>query len=138
VFILGIFGIAASQMGTGLAASAPSTNIGVIDSINAILVQHPDFKKAQETMQAEIQNAQKEFETKSANMNEQEKRDYFLQLQQRLEHKEQEVLGPVVESVKAAIADVAKAKGLAVVLEKKHVIYGGYDITADVIKKITK
>lgn len=138
VFVLGVVGIAATQMGTGYAASAgTSSNIGVVDNANNKLVtQHPDFANAQATMRTEIETAQKDFESKSATMNDQEKQQYLTQLQQRLGLKEQEIFGPIIEKVNAAIKSVADAKGLAVVLDKSNVIYGGQDITADVVKKL--
>ena len=37
-----------------------------------------------------------------------------------------------------AVKSVADAKGLTVVIDKNAVVYGGTDITQDVVKKIAK
>ena len=71
-------------------------------------------------------------------MSDQEKQDYYRQCQQRLQQKQAELLDPIVKSVDDAIKQVADAKGLGVVIEKAAVVYGGQDITQDVIKKLGK
>ena len=92
---------------------------------------------AQAAMQAEVEQAKKDFDEKTATMNDKEKQDYYAQVQQRLTLKQQELITPIFDKVTAAIKAVADAKGLAVVLDKNNVVYGGQDITDDVMKKIT-
>ncbi|EAX46464.1 outer membrane chaperone Skp (OmpH) [Thermosinus carboxydivorans Nor1] len=136
VFLLGIAAVAVTQTTTGMAAAAgSSSNIGIVN-YQMIVSQHPDMAKAQEAMQAEVNQAQKDFDSKAATMNDKEKQDYYMQLQQRLNLKQQELVGPVFDKVNAAIKAVADAKGLTVVLDKNQVIYGGQDITDEVMKKI--
>lgn len=136
-FVLGIVGLALSQSGKGYAASASSSsNIGVVN-YQMILQQHPDAAKVEETMNNEIAAAQKDFNEKTANMNDKEKQDYYTQVQQRLQLKQQELVVPVHDSITAAIKAVADTKGLSVVLNKDNVVYGGQDITDDVVKKVS-
>ena len=71
-------------------------------------------------------------------MNDQEKSDYYQQTQQRLQQKQQELIEPIQKSVEESVKSVADAKGLTVVIDKNAVVYGGTDITQDVIKKISK
>ena len=71
-------------------------------------------------------------------MNDQEKAAYYQQTQQRLQNKEKELIEPIRTKIEEAIKSIADAKGLSVVLDKSNVVYGGQDITADVVKKITK
>lgn len=137
MFLLGIVGLAVSQSSTSYAAeSNNSSKIGVVNH-QLLVSQHPDMAKAQQTMQAEVEQAKKDFEEKSATMNDKEKQDYYAQVQQRLTLKEQELINPVFEKVDAAIKAVADAKGLSVVMDKGNVVYGGQDITAEVGKKIS-
>lgn len=134
-FVLGIIGLALSQSGTNRVVSAAgSSNVGLVNQ-QMLLQQHPDMKKFEETMQAEVTQAKQDFETKSATMNDKEKQEYYNQVQQRLSLKQQELLAPIFDKVNAAIKAVADAKGLSVVLDKSNVIYGGQDITDEVMKK---
>ncbi len=134
LFILGIAGIAVSQSGRTYAAGN-SSNIGVVNH-QMLVSQHPDMAKAESDMQAEVQAAKQDFDTKTANMNDKEKQDYYIQVQQRLNQKQQELIGPIFDKVDAAIKQVADSKGLSVVLDKGNVIYGGQDITDEVTKKL--
>lgn len=138
LFVLGIAGLALSSTGVSHAANAgSSSNVGVVD-YQMLVYQHPDTKKAEETMQAELKAAQQDFESKSANMNDKEKQEYYMQVQQRLNLKQQELRGPILDKINAAIKAVAEAKGLSVVLDKNDVVYGGQNITDEVLKKIGK
>lgn len=133
-FVLGIVGIAVSQSNRSYAA-APS-NIGIVNW-DMVVSQHPDIATLQKTMQAEVEQAKKDFDTKSASMSDQAKQDYYMQTQERLSLKQQELLAPILDKVKASIKEVADAKGITIVMEKGNVVYGGQDITDDVVKKIT-
>ncbi len=136
-FLLGVGALALSQGGTPIASAAATSSVGVVNQ-QLIITQHPDMAKAKETMKAEIEQAKKDFEEKAANMNDQQKKDYYMQLQQRLAQKEQELMGPILDKVTAAIKAVATAKGLSVVLDKQNVVYGGQDITDEVLKGFGK
>lgn len=135
-FALGIVGIAITQTQTGFAAPANSS-IGVID-VRKAMAAHPDAANVETTMKAEIEAAQKEFEDKAKGLSEQEKQRYFGQLQQRVAQKEASLINDVAQKVEAVVEKVAKAKGLSVVVVKDTVIYGGTDITDDVIKAFGK
>jgi len=89
-------------------------------------------------MQKASQEAQADFESKSANMNDQEKADYYQQTMERLQQKNEELMEPIEKSIQDAVKSVAEKKGLSVVIEKGAVVYGGQDITQDVVKQLSK
>ena len=133
VFVGSVVALALTQSGSGI-ASAASSNVGVVD-YRQIAQQSSQLQDIQSQMQKEVQDAQKEFEEKSANMSDQEKNDYYQQTQQRLAQKNQELMEPFQKSIEDSVKSVAEAKGLSVVLEKSSVVYGGQDITQDVINQ---
>lgn len=135
-FIGSVVALALTQSGSGL-ASAASSSVGVID-YQAVASQSPKVQELNKAMQQEEQNAQKDFEEKSAGMNDQEKAEYYQQTMQRLQQKAVELREPVVNDINDAVKKVAEAKGLQVVLEKTAVVYGGQDITQDVVSKLSK
>ena len=138
VFIGSVVAIGVSQMGAaGSVASAASSAIGVIDYREA-MSQSPDLRDANEQMQTAVADAKQEFEAKSANMSEEEKAAYYQQTQERLQQKQQELIDPIQKKIEAEVKAVAEAKGLQVVLDKTAVVYGGQDITQDVIRKLAK
>ena len=136
VFIGSVVALALTQSG-GIASAAGSSAVGIVDR-DQVLSQHPDAQSIQDQMMAAIQEVQKDFEEKSAGMSDQEKQDYYQQCQQRLQQKQQELLDPMVKSIDEAIKKVADSKGLSVVIDSAAVVYGGQDITQDVIKNLSK
>ena len=134
-FLFGVAGLAVTQT-THVASAAPASNVGVVN-YQMVVQQHPDLAKVQTTMQAESEAAKKEFDAKAASLGDKEKQEYYMQLQQRLQLKNQELMVPVFSKVDAVIKEVADAKGLSVVVDKGAVIYGGQDITDDCVKKVT-
>lgn len=131
--LLGAAGLAAAAPNTVQAAAAPA--VGVVD-IGRLVNQHPDTAKANETIKSEAEAAQKEFDAKAAGLGDQEKQDLRMALQQRVGQKQQELLKGIADKIDAAVREVAKAKGLTVVVQKSSVVYGGLDITEDVLKKL--
>ena len=134
-FLFGVAGLAVTQT-THVASAAPASNVGVVN-YQMVVQQHPDLAKVQTTMQAESEAAKKEFDAKATSLGDKEKQEYYMQLQQRLQLKNQELMVPVFSKVDAVIKEVADAKGLSVVVDKGAVIYGGQDITDDCVKKVT-
>ena len=134
-FLFGVAGLAVTQT-THVASAAPASNVGVVN-YQMVVQQHPDLAKVQTTMQAESEAAKKEFDAKATSLGDKEKQEYYMQLQQRLQLKNQELMVPLFSKVDAVIKEVADAKGLSVVVDKGAVIYGGQDITDDCVKKVT-
>ncbi|MBR0287446.1 MAG: OmpH family outer membrane protein [Selenomonadaceae bacterium] len=136
IFIGSVVAIALTQTGN-IASAASSSNVGTID-YQQVMAAHPDVQNLQGQMETAVADVKKEFDEKSAGMNEQEKADYYRQCQERLAQKQQELLDPIRTAVDVAIKKVADKKGLSVVIDKMAVIYGGQDITAEVITELGK
>ena len=136
IFIGSVVAIALTQTGN-IASAASSSSVGTIDYQQA-MAAHPNVQNLQGQMETAIADIKKEFDEKSAGMSDQEKADYYIQCQQRLAQKQQELLAPIESAVQTAIKKVADKKGLAVVIDKSAVIYGGQEITADVIAELGK
>lgn len=137
LFVLGIGGMAVTQTGKGYAAN-PNSNVGKVN-MQSLMTGHPDYAAAQENFKKEREQIEKDFNEKSATMkNDKEKQEYAAQLQQRLQMKEKELITDIQNKVNAAIKEVAETKGLTVVLPEQVVVFGGQDITQDVMKKFSK
>lgn len=137
VFVGSVVAMALTSMGslTGGVASAASSAIGVVD-YRQVMSQHPGLEAANSQMQQEVTAAQADFEAKAAEMNDEQKAAYYQQTQQRLSQKQADLIEPLNKQVETAVKAVAEAKGLSVVIDKSAVVYGGQDITQDVIKKL--
>jgi outer membrane protein len=56
----------------------------------------------------------------------------FADYRKTLDAKSEQVIKPVVDETRSVIADIAKKKGLMLVIDRGNIIYGGQDITSDV------
>ena len=136
IFIGSVVAIALTQTGN-VASAASSSNVGVVE-YDQIMFQHPDMKTLDEQLKTSIAEIKAEFDEKSAGMNDQEKQDYYMQCQERILQRREELLAPVVASVDTAIKTVADKRGLSVVLANASVVFGGLDITKEVIAQLSK
>ena len=136
IFIGSVVALALTQTGN-IASAASSSNVGTID-YQQVMAAHPDVQGLQGQMETAIADVKKEFDEKSAGMSEQEKAEYYQQCQLRLAQKQQELLDPIRTAVDLAIKKVADKRGMSVVLDKMAVIYGGQDITQEVIAALGK
>ena len=131
IFVLSCFAVTLQQGAfTSIASAAASESaIGVVN-YQMLLAQSPDIAGVQDAMKQEVAAQQKNFDEKSKDMNDTEK------LQEVIANKEKELMEPVFQKIEAAIKKVADKKGLAVVVEKNTVVYGGLDITDEVAKTL--
>ena len=136
IFIGSVVALALTQTGN-IASAASSSSVGVVDS-RQIMASHPNVQNLQTQLQTTIDEVKREFEEKSAGMNDQEKADYYRQCQERIAQKQEELIAPIEQSIQAAIKKVADKKGMAVVIDKMAVVYGGQDITQEVISELKK
>ena len=122
----------------GVAWAAPAEHfpVGVVDYLY-LVNNHPNTAAANAAMKTEQEQIRKEFETKSAGLNDKEKQALDRQLGQKMEQKRQELLKPIVDGINTAMKTVAAEKGLAMVVHKNSVALGGQDITADVLAKLS-
>ncbi len=137
VFILSIVAIGVAQYDSAIASATSSSNVGVVD-YRTLVSSSPQLAKIQQELQQEQQKEAQEFKEKAASMNDQQKAALMAQLQENLMKKQRELLNPVMENIKKDIKTVADAKGLTVVLDKSNVVYGGQDITQDVMARMRK
>ena len=86
----------------------------------------------------EAKKAEEAFNKKKASLDQAAQEKMVMEYRQQLAEKEQTLIKGVMEKIDSAVAEVAKAKGVSVVLDKNNVFYGGTDLTADVLAKIKK
>ena len=80
----------------------------------------------------------KEFNEKSANLDEAGKAKLSDELRQKMQEKQQTIQDNLKKRVDEASKTVADGKGLSVVLSRESVLFGGTDITEQVSKKLAE
>jgi Outer membrane protein len=121
----------------GGAAEAAGDVIGVVEH-QTIMAAHPDMESVFTRIQADQADAQKDYDTNTTTMTPEQKEEYIVKLQQELVRKEIEYMNPIGTSIDAAIAKVAEKRGITMVFPKAQILYGGIDITDEVVKELQK
>jgi outer membrane protein len=113
-------------------ASTPApSSVGYVDQraidglakVKAAQDDFASFKADQEkAAQAKLKSAKSDVDRQAI----------FADYKKTLDAKSDQVIKPVVDQTRGVIGDVAKKKGLALVIDRSNIIYGGQDITADV------
>ena len=136
VFIGSVVALALTQSGS-IASAAPSGSVGVVD-MNEVMMKHPDRQSAEDQLKATIAEVEKNFNEKAAGMSDEEKQSFAMQSQQIIAQRESELSEQLLKKVEDTVKQVAEAKGLSVVVAKAAVVYGGNDITQDVVSRLGK
>lgn len=112
--------------------------IGLIEP-TAVMTSHPSFqaiqKKVTAVVQAKLDEAQKAV---SAAKTDEEKNKIMMTKRQEAAVEEQKLMAPLFKDLDLAIQNVAKAKKVTVVLDKSIALFGGIDLTTDVIQELKR
>lgn len=136
VLILGVVSLF-NPIGGLLARDEASGRIAYVD-VQAVFNIHPDKKVAEEELNNIAQSMQAELEEKAEDLPKDQQQELVNEYQAKLTQQEQELIQKILSKIDQAIKKVAEEKEVRLVLDKKNVIYGGYDLTQDVIDYIQK
>ena len=134
VFVFSIVALGVSQYESGM-AGASSSNVGVVD-YDQVKAQDPSVQAAGEKYQDMMKNIQTQMQADMANMTPEQQQQYLEQKRKEITDKQKELLDPIKKNIEDQVQAVADTRGINVVLDKNNVLYGGQDITQDVIKKL--
>ncbi len=137
VFIASVGALAVVSMGD-TANAAPTSDIGIVDQ-REVITANPslalDYQNKRKTIADEMQ---KDFDTKSQGMSDEDKQKLFSDMQQQFNQKMTSIEKDMEDQVTGAVKSVASKKGLSLVVDKSVVIYGGVDITKEVTDALNK
>lgn len=134
VFIFSIVALGVSQYQSGM-AGASSSNVGVVD-YSQLISQHPSMQAAREKYEEAAKQVQDEFTQKAGSMTPEQQQQFIEQKQKEMQDKQKELIDPIRTSIENQVQEVAASRSINVVLDKNNVLYGGQDITQEVLKKI--
>ncbi|MDY4921172.1 MAG: OmpH family outer membrane protein [Phascolarctobacterium sp.] len=117
------------------AFAAESNLVGYVN-VERVFRSYPDIKATMSVIDLERQKAQTEFNEKAPNLDDNGKRDLGQKLAERVDKKEASLLNPIRAAIRKAIGEVAKAHGIESVVDAGAMVFGGYDLTEEVIAKV--
>ncbi|MDE2482283.1 MAG: OmpH family outer membrane protein [bacterium] len=128
--------VAAVSLVVPSAIAADLTDVGFLDQ--AQLASLPVFQRAQGQLAQYQSQLRSQYDGQyRAAKTDADKQRVAMAYQQAMSDKQRELIGPLYARAQMAIANVADSKHLSIVVDKRIVVYGGQDITKDVISLVT-
>jgi len=97
-----------------------------IDAVPKLKAANDEFAKFRADQQQQTQARLRAAKTDA------DRQQIYAAFQKSLADKQHQLIDPLVDQTRSAIAGVASKRGLLLVIDKGNVIYGGTDITSDV------
>jgi outer membrane protein len=126
---------------TGLAApvqpvsTPPPSVIGFVDQTRVDAL--PKIKNAMSTFDSYRAKEQQSLQDRlRKTRNDTDRRGLLQTYQKQLADKQKEIIQPLLDQAQGAVAHVAGRKKLVLVVDRDDVIYGGSDVTGDVVKEL--
>ena len=105
-------------------------------NLQRVFAEHPARTAAEKTLNQKAAEYQQQLELEAEELSGAEQKELLLKYQQQLKNLESELLASVTEEVEAVIRETAAEKKVKFVLEEEQVLYGGYNLTDDVLAKL--
>ena len=112
----------------------PPGEVGYVDQSQ--LDALPNVKKANDTFLQARQNLGAQLNQQLNGKNADQKRQLVAQFNQQLEAEQKKDLQPIIDATQKAIAGVARKKNLVLVIDASDRVYGGTDVTTDVVSAL--
>src|SRR6516164_2918179 len=112
----------------------PPSSVGFVDERQ--LDQTPKIKKANDDFMQFRQSLQSQLSAQLRGKNADQRQQVITSFNSQLADEKKKVVDPVSDSTNSVIASVAKKKGLLLVIDSQSRVYGGTDVTPDVLKSL--
>jgi Skp family chaperone for outer membrane proteins len=114
--------------------SPPPSDVGYVDQrqIDAL----PKIKKANDDYLQFRQSLQGQLNAQLRGKSADQRQAIVASFNKQLTDQQKKIVQPTIDSTTSAIAAVAKKKGLLLVIDAQSKLYGGMDVTADVLKAL--
>ncbi len=126
-------------VGVFIAPSAIADDLTDVGTIaQSSIASLPAFVSANQKLTAIASQMQQQESAQMKNAtNDAQRQQIQLEFSQRFNDKQNEILGPLLQRVQLALAAVSAKRKLTVVVDRHIVVYGGQDITTDVLNLVT-
>lgn len=134
--ILLLLAILASVLLLGFLGQDQSVDRVAYVNLERVFAEHPARTAAEKKLNQKAAEYQQKLEIEGEELSGAEQKELLYSYQKELQNLEAELLDSVLKEVETIIVETAEAKELKFVLEEKDVLYGGYNLTDDVLAQI--
>jgi outer membrane protein len=136
IVVLAAAGFVATRSGPPALAMGQPLVIGYVDMGRA-LDAHPGKARAESALRDYAQAQIAEAQMKMRDLTAAQRQDLQRQVNAEIMKRRADLLGGLENDIRAAVQRVAKQQGVSIVMTREVVLYGGIDLTGQVIKVIS-
>lgn len=129
--------IMALVMALACTTSAFAEDLGYVN-VERVFRSYPDIQTTMSVINLERQKAENEFNEKAPKLDDKGRRELGEKLSAQVDKKEASLLNPIREKIRKTIGQVAKAHSIANVVDASAVVFGGKDLTEEVIAAVAQ
>lgn len=129
--------IMALVMALACATSAFAEDLGYVN-VERVFRSYPDIQTTMSVINLERQKAENEFNEKAPKLDDKGRRELGEKLSAQVDKKEASLLNPIREKIHKTIGQVAKSHGINNVVDASAVVFGGKDLTEEVIAAVAQ
>ena len=130
--------IMALVMALACATSAfAAEELGYVN-VERVFRSYPDIQTTLTLIPLERHPAESEFSEQAPTLDDTGRRELGEKLSAQVDKKEASLLNPIREKIRKTIGQVAKAHGIANVVDASAVVFGGKDLTEEVIAAVAQ
>lgn len=129
--------IMAMIMALACTTSAFAEDLGYVN-VERVFRSYPDIQTTMSVINLERQKAENEFNEKAPKLDDKGRRELGEKLSAQVDKKEASLLNPIREKIRKTIGQVAKAHGINNVVDASAVVFGGKDLTEEVIAAVAQ
>jgi outer membrane protein len=122
----------------GILTEDESVDQAAYVNLQRVFAEHPARTAAEKTLNQKAAEYQQQLELEAEALSGAEQKEILAKYQHQLQNLESELLASVTEEVEKIIEETAAEKKVKFVLEEEQVLYGGYNLTDDVIERLKK
>ena len=128
--------ILASILFLGIFSSDDSVDRVAYVNLERVFAEHPAKNAAEKKLSQKAAEYQQQLEREAEELSGTEQKKLLQSYKSQLQHLEKELLDSVLQEVETIIIETAESKKVKFVLEEKDVLYGGSNLTEDVLAKL--
>jgi outer membrane protein len=136
--ILLLVALTASVLGLEVFSGDKTTDSVAYVNLERVFAEHPARTAAEQTLNNKAAEYTRQLEEEAADLSGIEQKELLRKYQGQLHELEEELLAQVTKEVENIIIETAEEKDVKFVLEEDYVIYGGYNMTDEVIARIAQ
>lgn len=134
--LLLLVAILAAVMMLGVFKEEESVDRVAFVNLERVFAEHPARTAAEMTLNKKAAAYQQQLEEESESLSGSEQKEILKKYQKELQILESELLDSVTKELENIIAETAEQKQVKFVLEEEQVLYGGYNLTDDILAKL--